>query len=167
MNIPISTTPPITLPSDQDATGRTLGDEEIALLAEAIGSGTLTATKGKFTKRLETEFAAKDVGQQGLVHVPGDAVDFARVHHHRQRAGFHARGKRRQDVDKLLVGQSFHLRRCRGVGGVTVIKRAGLAITPRDDIWRCPVARRLSRFVPKQQRVTSGGRLQPAGGRRY
>lgn len=58
MNIPISTTPPISLPSDQDATGRTLGDEEIALLAEAIRSGTLTATKGKFTKRLETEFAA-------------------------------------------------------------------------------------------------------------
>lgn len=58
MNIPISTTPPIQLPSDQDATGRTLGDEEIALLAEAIRSGTLTATKGKFTRRLEAEFAA-------------------------------------------------------------------------------------------------------------
>ncbi len=58
MNIPISTLPPITLPSDQDASGRTLGDEEIALLAEAVRSGTLTATKGQFTKRLETEFAA-------------------------------------------------------------------------------------------------------------
>ncbi|MCU0705278.1 MAG: DegT/DnrJ/EryC1/StrS family aminotransferase [Fimbriiglobus sp.] len=58
MNIPISTTPPLQLPSDQDATGRTLGDEEIAFIAEAIRSGTLTATKGNFTKRLETSFAA-------------------------------------------------------------------------------------------------------------
>ena len=45
-------------PSDQDATGRTFGDEEIALVTEALRSGTLTATKGKFAKRLETEFAA-------------------------------------------------------------------------------------------------------------
>jgi dTDP-4-amino-4,6-dideoxygalactose transaminase len=50
--------PEVTLPSDQDASGRTLGDEEIALLTEAIRSGTLTATKGRFSKRLETEFAA-------------------------------------------------------------------------------------------------------------
>ena len=46
------------IPSDQDASGRTLGDEEIALVTEALRSGTLTATKGKFAKRLETEFAA-------------------------------------------------------------------------------------------------------------
>jgi dTDP-4-amino-4,6-dideoxygalactose transaminase len=58
MNIPISTLPPMSLPSDQDATGRTLGEEEIALIAEAIRSGTLTATKGKFSKRLEADFAA-------------------------------------------------------------------------------------------------------------
>ena len=46
------------IPSDQDASGRTLGDEEIALVTEALRSGTLTATKGQFAKRLETEFAA-------------------------------------------------------------------------------------------------------------
>ncbi len=57
MNMPLTHLPPIQLPSDQDATGRTLGEEEIALLAEAVRSGTLTATKGKFSKRLETEFA--------------------------------------------------------------------------------------------------------------
>ncbi len=45
------------LPSDQDATGRTLGQEEIALVTEAIESGTLTCTKGKFVKQLEKEFA--------------------------------------------------------------------------------------------------------------
>ena len=37
----------VTLPSDQDASGRTLGNEELALLKQAIGSGTLTSTKGR------------------------------------------------------------------------------------------------------------------------
>ena len=56
VNLPI--VPPImSLPSDQEASGRTLGDEEIALVSEAIRSGTLTSTKGKFVKQLETEFA--------------------------------------------------------------------------------------------------------------
>ncbi len=47
----------ISLPSDQDATGRTLGAEELAFLAEAISSGTLTSTKGRFVKALEQRFA--------------------------------------------------------------------------------------------------------------
>lgn len=47
----------VTLPSDQDSSGRTLGEEEISLLKEAIQSGILTSTKGKFVKRLEEEFA--------------------------------------------------------------------------------------------------------------
>jgi dTDP-4-amino-4,6-dideoxygalactose transaminase len=47
----------LTLPSDQDATGRTLGAEEISLLTEAIESGTLTSTKGRFVKTFEEEFA--------------------------------------------------------------------------------------------------------------
>ncbi len=48
----------VTLPSDQDASGRTLGDEELELLSEAIRSGTLTSTKGRFVKELETRFAS-------------------------------------------------------------------------------------------------------------
>jgi perosamine synthetase len=48
---------PLELPSDQDASGRTLGDEEIAAVAEAIRSGTLTSTKGRFTRRFEERFA--------------------------------------------------------------------------------------------------------------
>lgn len=48
----------LTLPSDQDASGRTLGEEELMLLAEAITSGTLTSTKGRFVKTLEERFAA-------------------------------------------------------------------------------------------------------------
>ena len=47
----------VKLPSDQDASGRTLGEEEIAAVAEAIRSGTLTSTKGSFTRRLEGRFA--------------------------------------------------------------------------------------------------------------
>jgi dTDP-4-amino-4,6-dideoxygalactose transaminase len=57
MNMPFKPAPPIVLPSDQDASGRTLGDEEIALLTEAIRTGTLTVTKGSFAKRFETGFA--------------------------------------------------------------------------------------------------------------
>lgn len=49
----------LTLPSDQDASGRTLGKEEIDLLIEAVQSGTLTTTKGKFGKLLEKNFAEK------------------------------------------------------------------------------------------------------------
>ncbi len=48
----------LTLPSDQDASGRTLGEQEIALLTDVIRSGTLTSTKGEFVQSLEQEFAA-------------------------------------------------------------------------------------------------------------
>ena len=50
-------TRPLPLPSDQDSSGRTLGDEEILLLTEAIRSGTLTSTKGTFVKQLEARWA--------------------------------------------------------------------------------------------------------------
>lgn len=45
------------LPSDQDASGRMLGTEELTLLTQAIQSGTLTSTKGTFVKALEQKFA--------------------------------------------------------------------------------------------------------------
>lgn len=48
--------PILELPSDQDASGRQLGQEEIALVAEAIQSGTLTSTKGRFVKAFQSEF---------------------------------------------------------------------------------------------------------------
>jgi dTDP-4-amino-4,6-dideoxygalactose transaminase len=47
----------LVLPSDQDASGRTLGEEELTLLAAALRSGTLTSTKGAFVKTLEQQFA--------------------------------------------------------------------------------------------------------------
>jgi perosamine synthetase len=52
-----TTVAPRRLPSDQDATGRNLGSEELSLLQQAIESGTLTSTKGEFVKRLEKRFA--------------------------------------------------------------------------------------------------------------
>jgi dTDP-4-amino-4,6-dideoxygalactose transaminase len=56
---PLSSPPSLrTLPSDQDATGRTLGDEEIAALTRAVRSGTLTSTKGQMVATLEKQFAA-------------------------------------------------------------------------------------------------------------
>ncbi len=46
------------LPSDQDASGRSLGSEELELLGEVIDSGVLTSTKGKFVRDFEERFAA-------------------------------------------------------------------------------------------------------------
>jgi dTDP-4-amino-4,6-dideoxygalactose transaminase len=45
------------LPSDQNASGRSLGEEELAFVAEALRSGTLTSTSGQFVRRLEGRFA--------------------------------------------------------------------------------------------------------------
>jgi dTDP-4-amino-4,6-dideoxygalactose transaminase len=47
----------MSLPSDQDASGRTLGQEELDLLAEVISAGKLFSPKGRFVKELETRFA--------------------------------------------------------------------------------------------------------------
>ena len=49
--------PLLTLPSDQDASGRTLGEEEIEAVTKVLRSGVLTSTKGDFVKRLEQRFA--------------------------------------------------------------------------------------------------------------
>ncbi|MBD0371567.1 MAG: DegT/DnrJ/EryC1/StrS family aminotransferase [Pyrinomonadaceae bacterium] len=48
----------MTLPSDQEASGRTFDDSEIALLSEALKSGTLTSTKGRFVRTFEERFAS-------------------------------------------------------------------------------------------------------------
>jgi dTDP-4-amino-4,6-dideoxygalactose transaminase len=53
----------MTLPSDQEASGRTLGAREVELVTEAIYSGTLTSTKGTFVGRLEKAFA-KEIGSK-------------------------------------------------------------------------------------------------------
>jgi perosamine synthetase len=68
--------PPLTLPSDQDASGRTLGDEELALLTEVIRSGTLTSTKGPQVPALEARFAEL----LGVRHAVACASGTAAVH---------------------------------------------------------------------------------------
>src|SRR2546429_1526785 len=72
----LSKAAPLTLPSDQDASGRTLGAEEIALVAQAIRSGTLTSTKGAFVKTLEGRFA----DLLGVRHAYACASGTAAVH---------------------------------------------------------------------------------------
>lgn len=64
------------LPSDQDYTGRTLGEEEIASVSEAIKTGTLTSTKGSFVKTLENTFAEK----LGVKHAHACASGTAAIH---------------------------------------------------------------------------------------
>lgn len=48
----------IALPSEADASGRDFGAEELALVTEAIRSGTLNCTRGKMVRALEERFAA-------------------------------------------------------------------------------------------------------------
>lgn len=48
----------LVLPSDQDASGRNLGKEELALLGEVIASGVLNSIKGTKVQQFEKEFAA-------------------------------------------------------------------------------------------------------------
>jgi len=66
----------ISLPSDQDASGRTFDDLEVELVREALASGVLTSTKGSFTRTLEERFAAL----LGVGHVSACASGSAAVH---------------------------------------------------------------------------------------
>ncbi|HEX4945804.1 MAG TPA: DegT/DnrJ/EryC1/StrS family aminotransferase [Blastocatellia bacterium] len=65
-----------TLPSDQETSGRTLGNDEIAAVADAISSGTLTSTKGTFVKTLEKRFAE----MLGVEHAYACSSGSAAVH---------------------------------------------------------------------------------------
>lgn len=48
----------VSLPSDQDRSGRSFDEAEMRLLAEVLDSGVLFAPKGRMVKRLESEFAS-------------------------------------------------------------------------------------------------------------
>src|SRR5450631_3466287 len=69
----------IVLPSDQDSSGRTLGEAEIELVSDAIRSGTLTSTKGEFVKRLETRFSSKIGSAYGYACSSGSAAIHAAI----------------------------------------------------------------------------------------
>ncbi|MGI9609963.1 MAG: DegT/DnrJ/EryC1/StrS family aminotransferase [Acidimicrobiia bacterium] len=62
------------LPSDQDASGRDLGADELDLLRQAVESGTLTSTKGTMVKRLELEFAELVGSQEAVACSSGSAA---------------------------------------------------------------------------------------------
>ena len=66
----------VALPSDQESTGRTLGEEELAALAEVITSGVLTSTKGTQVAALERAFAEL----HGVRHAVACASGSAAVH---------------------------------------------------------------------------------------
>jgi dTDP-4-amino-4,6-dideoxygalactose transaminase len=65
---------PIVLPSDQDITGRSLGQEEIAFLKEAVQSGTLTSTRGRFVRELERRFREMTGSAHGYACSSGTAA---------------------------------------------------------------------------------------------
>jgi dTDP-4-amino-4,6-dideoxygalactose transaminase len=64
----------MTHPSDQDATGRTLGEAEIAAVTETLRSGTLTSTKGNFTRNFEKRFAEKVGAKHAFACASGSAA---------------------------------------------------------------------------------------------
>jgi perosamine synthetase len=66
----------VTLPSDQEASGRSFDDVELALVAEALASGTLTSTKGTMVARFEAAVAAL----LGADHAVACASGSAAVH---------------------------------------------------------------------------------------
>lgn len=76
MNASVIARDVVSLPSDQDASGRRLGAEEISMVSEAIRSGTLTSTKGTLVTTLERQFAAK----LGVEHAFACASGTAAVH---------------------------------------------------------------------------------------
>ena len=65
-----------TLPSDADASGRSLGAEELELLRQVIEAGTLNCTKGSTVIRFEKRFAE----WIGLPHCRAVSSGTAAVH---------------------------------------------------------------------------------------
>jgi perosamine synthetase len=64
------------LPSDQDASGRTLGDAEVAAVRDVLESGVLTSTRGPWVADLEGRFAE----MIGARHVIAAASGTAAIH---------------------------------------------------------------------------------------
>ena len=64
------------LPTDANASGRTFGMEEIELLRQALGSGTLNCTKGTMVARFEKLFAER----LGVAHATAVTSGTAAVH---------------------------------------------------------------------------------------
>ena len=72
-------TGPLRLPSDQDASGRTFGDEERAAIERVIASGTLVSTKGPEVKHFEAMFCSLLGSPHGIASSSGSAAVHAAV----------------------------------------------------------------------------------------
>ncbi|MEZ6195422.1 MAG: DegT/DnrJ/EryC1/StrS family aminotransferase [Planctomycetota bacterium] len=70
---------PVALPDDQRAEGRSFDEAELALLREVLDSGTLTATKGAMTRRLESDFAERLGRAHAIALSSGSAAVHAAV----------------------------------------------------------------------------------------
>jgi len=61
-------------PDDQDASGRSFGNEELEFVQQALRSGALTSTKGQFVKSFEQRFAALHGVKHALACASGSAA---------------------------------------------------------------------------------------------
>jgi dTDP-4-amino-4,6-dideoxygalactose transaminase len=67
------------LPTDADQSGRTLGDDEVALAAAAIRSGTLNSTRGTFVRQFEHRFAQWLGSRHAIACASGTAAVHAAI----------------------------------------------------------------------------------------
>lgn len=65
---------PLALPSDQDASGRTFGPEELAGVERVLNRGTLVSTKGPEVKAFESGFAARVGARFATANSSGSAA---------------------------------------------------------------------------------------------
>jgi perosamine synthetase len=65
---------PLALPSDQDASGRTFGTEELAGVERVLNRGTLVSTKGPEVKEFEAAFAAMTGAPYATANSSGSAA---------------------------------------------------------------------------------------------
>ena len=78
-NAPLPKNEILQLPNDQDASGRTFGEEELELLQQVLRSGTLISTKGKVVPSLEKGFAERLGVQHAYACSSGTAAIHAAV----------------------------------------------------------------------------------------
>ncbi len=69
----------VQLPNDQEASGRSFDDDELALVAEVLRSGTLTSTKGTMVARFERAVAELVGAEHAVACASGSAAVHAAV----------------------------------------------------------------------------------------
>ena len=110
------------LPNDQDATGRTFGEEELALLQQVLRSGTLISTKGKIVPGGITDRYLADYPNMYGDLSAGSGLNAL------TRDEDHARQFLKRHQDKLLYGSDCsdkdgHGDKCSGAQQIAAVKR--------------------------------------------